>query len=67
MSLERIKFVQSKFGSLFQKSDLTIFLNPDAPSYCLSFAFERLGCLSNFLPGCGSVRNSRNQVCSKYP
>ena len=33
MSLARIKFVQSKFGSLFQKSDLTIFLNHDAPSY----------------------------------
>ena len=50
MSLERIKFVQSKFGSLFQKSDLTIFLNPDAPSYCLSFAFERLVAYQTFYP-----------------
>ena len=50
MSLERIKFVQSKFGSLFQKSDLTIFLNPDAPSYCLSFSFERLVAYQTFYP-----------------
>ena len=50
MPLERIKFVKSKFGSLFQKSDLTIFLNPDAPSYCLSFAFERLVAYQTFYP-----------------
>ena len=50
MSSERIKFVQSNFGSLFQKVDLTIFFNPASPSFCLSFDFEKVVAYQTFYP-----------------